>query len=108
MLAGCADSALTYGGTKDNIAAGSQQASADTLGQQGRTSGVREEASLDKAVTLIAGGTYFMELSLERSAESEGFSVGLGAMELNAVSEPAAASLGLAGLFILMMRRRWS
>lgn len=49
-----------------------------------------------------------MELSLERSAESEGFSVGLGAMELNAVSEPAAASLGLAGLFILMMRRRWS
>ena len=62
--------------------------------------------SLDKAVTLTAGETYSMELSLSRGAETNGYFVGLGAIELNTVPEPATASLGLAGLTVLLLRRR--
>ena len=85
---------------------GAQKASVETLGQRGGSSGVREESSLDKAVTLTAGETYSMELSLSRGAETNGYFVGLGAIELNTVPEPATASLGLAGLTVLLLRRR--
>lgn len=47
-----------------------------------------------------------MELSVNRGGEANGYFVGLGALELNAVPEPVAASLRLLGLAVLMMRRR--
>lgn len=106
VLASCADSSLTYAGTGDITPSGAQKASVETLGQRGGSSGVREESSLDKAVTLTAGETYSMELSLSRGAETNGYFVGLGAIELNTVPEPATASLGLAGLTVLLLRRR--
>ena len=106
VLASCADSSLTYAGTGDVTPSGAQKASVETLGQRGGSSGVREESSLDKAVTLTAGETYSMELSLSRGAETNGYFVGLGAIELNTVPEPATASLGLAGLAVLLLRRR--
>lgn len=107
VLASCSNSSLTYAGTNDGVAGGSQKASVDKLGQSnGGSSGIREEGALDKAVTLSAGNTYTIDLSLARGPETLGYFVGLGAIELNAVPEPATASLGLLGVVALMMRRR--
>ncbi len=106
VLASASNSSLTYTGTRDDLAGGTQQASVETLGQQGGTSGVREEGSLDKAVTLSAGNTYSIELALSRGSGTQGYFVGLGAIELNAVPEPATASLGIIGLAALLVRRR--
>ena len=61
---------------------------------------------LDKAVVLSTGNTYTIEISLNRGSETQGYFVGLGALELNTVPEPATASLGLLGVAALMMRRR--
>lgn len=106
VLASCSNSSLTYAGTNDGTAGSSQQASVETLGQRGGSSGIREEGTLDKAVTLSAGNTYTIELSLNRGPETQGYFAGLGAIELNTVPEPASASLGLMGVAALMMRRR--
>ncbi|WP_290565734.1 PEP-CTERM sorting domain-containing protein [Akkermansia sp.] len=106
VLASCSNSNLTYAGTQDVTSDGSQQASVDTLGQRGGSSGVREEGTLDKAVVLSTGNTYTIEISLNRGSETQGYFVGLGALELNTVPEPATASLGLLGVAALMMRRR--
>lgn len=106
VLASCSNSSLTYLGTGDNSGSGSQQASVETLGQLGGSSGIREEEMLNQAVTLSAGNTYTLELSLNRGQEKHGYFVGLGAIELNTVPEPATASLSILGLAALMMRRR--
>ncbi|WP_290548467.1 PEP-CTERM sorting domain-containing protein [Akkermansia sp.] len=47
-----------------------------------------------------------MELFLDRGAETNGCYVGLGAIELNVVPEPATASMGLVGLAALLFRCR--
>lgn len=106
ILASCSNSSLAYMGTGDSTAGGTQTASVDTLGKQGGSSGAHEEGTLNTAVALSAGNTYTIELSLNRGAESSGYFVGLGAIALNTVPEPATASLGLLGLAVLMMRRR--
>lgn len=106
MMASSSRSSLAYAGTGDGTAGKTQQASADTLGQPGGSSGIRERSDLEKAVTLSAGNTYSIELSLDRGSETQGYFVGLGAIELNTVPEPATASLGLLGLAALVMRRR--
>ncbi|MCC8148438.1 MAG: PEP-CTERM sorting domain-containing protein [Akkermansia sp.] len=55
---------------------------------------------------LTTGPTYTMELFLDRGAETNGCYVGLGAIELNVVPEPATASMGLVGLAALLFRCR--
>ena len=105
-LASCSNSNLVYLGTKDGTASGSQQASVGTLGQLGGSSGIHEEGTLNQAVTLSAGNTYTLELSLNRGQETQGYFVGLGAIELNTIPEPATASLSILGMAALMMRRR--
>ena len=99
VLASCSNSNLVYLGTKDGTASGSQQAS-------GGSSGIHEEGTLNQAVTLSAGNTYTLELSLNRGQETQGYFVGLGAIELNTIPEPATASLSILGMAALMMRRR--
>ena len=47
-----------------------------------------------------------LELSLNRGQETQGYFVGLGAIELNTIPEPATASLSILGMAALMMRRR--
>ena len=106
VLASCSNSNLVYLGTKDGTASGSQQASVGTLGQLGGSSGIHEEGTLNQAVTLSAGNTYTLELSLNRGQETQGYFVGLGAIELNTIPEPATASLSILGMAALMMRRR--
>ena len=106
VLASCSNSSLTYLGTGDARAGSSQQASVETLGQREGSSGIHEEGMLNQAVTLSAGNTYTLELSLNRGQETQGYFVGLGAIELNTVPEPATASLSILGLAALMMRRR--
>lgn len=106
VLASCSNSNLVYLGTKDGTASGSQQASVETLGQLGGSSGIHEEGTLNQAVTLSAGNTYTLELSLNRGQETQGYFVGLGAIELNTIPEPATASLSILGMAALMMRRR--
>lgn len=61
---------------------------------------------LSQEVTLSAGNTYTLELFLNRGTEMSGYFVGLGAIELNAVPEPATASLSILGMAAQMMRRR--
>ena len=106
VLASCSNSNLTYLGTGDVNAGSSQQASVGTLGQLGGSSGIHEEGTLNQAVTLSAGNTYTLELSLNRGQETQGYFVGLGAIELNTIPEPATASLSILGMAALMMRRR--
>ena len=106
VLASCSNSDLVYLGTGDTKATGSQQASVETLGQLGGSSGVHEKGMLNQDVTLVAGNTYTLELSLDRGTETAGYFVGLGAIGLNAVPEPATASLSILGMAALMMRRR--
>ena len=106
VLASCSNSNLTYLGTGDVNAGSSQQASVGTLGQLGGSSGIHEEGTLNQAVTLSAGNTYTLELSLNRGQETKGYFVGLGAIELNTIPEPATASLSILGMAALMMRRR--
>ena len=77
-----------------------------TLGQLGGSSGIHEEGTLNQAVTLSAGNTYTLELSLNRGQETQGYFVGLGAIDLNTTPEPATASLSILGMAALMMRRR--
>mgnify|MGYP003234180176 CR=1 FL=1 len=69
-------------------------------------SNLTEEGTLNQAVTLSAGNTYTLELSLNRGQETQGYFVGLGAIELNTIPEPATASLSILGMAALMMRRR--
>ncbi len=106
VLASCSNSSLTYLGTGDSTAGSSQQASVETLGQTGGSSGVYEEGTLNQTVTLVAGTTYTLELSLGRGTATQGYFVGLGAIELNTIPEPATASLSILGMAALMMRRR--
>ena len=106
VLASCSNSNLTYLGTGDVNAGSSQQANVGTLGQLGGSSGIHEEGTLNQAVTLSAGNTYTLELSLNRGQETQGYFVGLGAIELNTIPEPATASLSILGMAALMMRRR--
>ena len=106
VLASCSNSSLTYLGTGDASAGSSQQASVETLGQREGSSGIHEEGTLNQAVTLSAGNTYTLELSLNRGQETQGYFVGLGAIELNTIPEPATASLSILGMAALMMRRR--
>ena len=101
VLASYSNSSLTYLGTGDARAGSSQQASVETLGQREGSSGIHEEGMLNQA-----GNTYTLELSLNRGQETQGYFVGLGAIELNTVPEPATASLSILGLAALMMRRR--
>lgn len=105
VLASC-NSSLTYLGTGDRTVGSTQQASVATLGQSGGSSGVYKEGTLSQAVTLSAGTTYTLELSLDRGTETLGYYVGLGAIALNTVPEPATASLSILGMAALMMRRR--
>lgn len=72
VLASCSNSNLVYLGTKDGTASGSQQASVGTLGQLGGSSGIHEEGTLNQAVTLSAGNTYTLELSLNRGTGNAG------------------------------------
>lgn len=108
VLASCSNSSLTYLGTGDGADAvtGTQQASVETLGQKRGSSGVYEEGTLNQAVTLSAGTTYTLELSLNGGTVTQGYFVGLGAIELNTIPEPATASLSILGMAALMMRRR--
>lgn len=106
VLASCSNSNLVYLGTGDGTASGSQQASVETLGQLGGSSGVHEKGMLSQEVTLSTGNTYTLELFLNRGTEMSGYFVGLGAIELNAVPEPATASLSILGMAAQMMRRR--
>ena len=106
VLASCSNSNLVYLGTGDVAAGGSQQASVEMLGQLGGSSGVHEKGMLSQEVTLSADNTYTLELSLNRGQETQGYFVGLGAIELNTIPEPATASLSILGMAALMMRRR--
>lgn len=104
VLTSCSDSFLTYGGSGGTC---NNPASVDELGQQNGSSGKRVESTpLDKTVTLTTGSTYTMELFLDKGAETNGCYVGLGAIELNVVPEPATASMGLVGLAALLFRCR--
>ena len=78
----------------------------ETLGKLEGSSGIREEGTLTQAVTLSTGNIYTLELSLNRGQETLGYFVGLGAIELNTIPEPATASLSILGMAALMMRRR--
>lgn len=103
LLASCSND-VSYVGATGNTA-GNQKADINALGKG--SSGARTEANLSNSVSLTAGQTYTIELDLRnKEGNNSGYYVGLGAIELNAVPEPATASLALMGLAAFMMRRR--
>ena len=98
---------ILYGNFMEDYMSGMREKGAlEELSPWLEASGIHEEGTLNQAVTLSAGNTYTLELSLNRGQETQGYFVGLGAIELNTIPEPATASLSILGMAALMMRRR--
>lgn len=106
VLASCADSSLTYAGTGDVTPSGAQKGQRGDAGATGRFFRSKGRVFSGQGRYLDGGRDLFHGTFPVPGGGDNGYFVGLGAIELNTVPEPATASLGLAGLAVLLLRRR--